>query len=270
MDSFKIPVLAGINDIPLPPNYNGNGKSCNGAYYIDKFNSLIDYISLLDIDTKLLQAELFTNVPDVFLSLGETFLGANDSLEFTYTLNNEDNNPTGYIFGGTNKDTLQAISPLLAPNDVYEFYPNEFAPFPNSSEVPLKYYFQIKGQNEVGLSFETDYFTLSWGGNAYIGFSENPNLESPFSLNELESSPVLWKGINKQDNLGQPQYFYLFIPIDSDFPDILSLIDVATHMPIPLKVLGEANGLKIYRTTVKTHGNWDAYINLAPEPCNEN
>lgn len=52
LDQYKIPVIEGINDSPEEPNYLGNGKGCNGAYFIDKFHGTIDeldgYFASLD------------------------------------------------------------------------------------------------------------------------------------------------------------------------------------------------------------------------------
>lgn len=42
LDQYKIEVIEGINDQPEPPNYQGNGKGCNGAYFIDKFHGALD------------------------------------------------------------------------------------------------------------------------------------------------------------------------------------------------------------------------------------
>lgn len=45
LSSYKIPIVLGVNDAPVPPNFNDNGLGCNGAYFIDKYNSLVDDIS---------------------------------------------------------------------------------------------------------------------------------------------------------------------------------------------------------------------------------
>jgi hypothetical protein len=38
----KIPIIAGINDTPLEPNFNNNGKGCNGSYFLAKFHLHVD------------------------------------------------------------------------------------------------------------------------------------------------------------------------------------------------------------------------------------
>jgi hypothetical protein len=44
LEQFKIPVVEGINDNPIPVNYLDNGKGCNGAYFIERFNGLVDSV----------------------------------------------------------------------------------------------------------------------------------------------------------------------------------------------------------------------------------
>jgi hypothetical protein len=39
---YKIPIVAGVNDAPVPPNFEDNGLGCNGAYFIEKFNGLVN------------------------------------------------------------------------------------------------------------------------------------------------------------------------------------------------------------------------------------
>jgi hypothetical protein len=43
--TYKIPIVVGINDTPVAPNYNGNGKGNNGAYFIDRFNDVCDSLN---------------------------------------------------------------------------------------------------------------------------------------------------------------------------------------------------------------------------------
>jgi hypothetical protein len=47
--SLRIPIIPGINDNPLEPNYQGNGKGCNGSYYISKYHDLLDSIEAVDL-----------------------------------------------------------------------------------------------------------------------------------------------------------------------------------------------------------------------------
>lgn len=45
LNDYKIEIIEGINDVPEPPNYEDNGKGCNGAYFIDKFHGALDSLS---------------------------------------------------------------------------------------------------------------------------------------------------------------------------------------------------------------------------------
>lgn len=62
--NFKIPVIPGINDTPLAPDAGGNGRGCNGSYYIDKYHGLIDELVQRelnhDVRTSNFTAEAFT------------------------------------------------------------------------------------------------------------------------------------------------------------------------------------------------------------------
>jgi hypothetical protein len=44
LQQHKIPVVTGINDAPVPPNFEENGLGCNGAYFIEKFHDALDDI----------------------------------------------------------------------------------------------------------------------------------------------------------------------------------------------------------------------------------
>jgi hypothetical protein len=44
LEPYKIEIYEGINDIPIAPNINNNGKGCNGAYIIHKFHGALDAI----------------------------------------------------------------------------------------------------------------------------------------------------------------------------------------------------------------------------------
>lgn len=45
VEQLKIPIIEGINDYPLEPNYNNNNRGPNGSYFTARFNSLVDALS---------------------------------------------------------------------------------------------------------------------------------------------------------------------------------------------------------------------------------
>ena len=42
LNDYKLEIVAGINDDPIPPNHLNNGLGSNGAYVVKKINDLID------------------------------------------------------------------------------------------------------------------------------------------------------------------------------------------------------------------------------------
>lgn len=44
LSNYKIPIVPGINDDPKPPNFEDNGRGCNGSYFIDKYHGLVEFL----------------------------------------------------------------------------------------------------------------------------------------------------------------------------------------------------------------------------------
>ena len=57
LSTYSVPIVSGINDVSIPPNYNNNGRGCNGAYLLAQYNALIqaleDYLNSLEIPTSM-------------------------------------------------------------------------------------------------------------------------------------------------------------------------------------------------------------------------
>lgn len=49
LEQYKIPIVEGINDRPLPPNFNNNKRGPNGSYLTEKYNNFVDAVSNLKI-----------------------------------------------------------------------------------------------------------------------------------------------------------------------------------------------------------------------------
>lgn len=250
MEEYKIQVIKGINDIPLPPNYNGNGQSCNGAYYIKKFNDIVDYISWIEPNISL-NVEISSNFPlKNYIELEKDFLEWNESLEISYSID-RDIGSTGYIYGGFDKNHLEIISPPISSNDVYEYYPNEFSIIPNNLDHPGTFYIEIRGQIETGVHFiSSNRIELTWGEKNYFGLSLEDDLTDPELLESVSSSIAPCDGLYIENSDNNPKYLYLFL--NPDYKEFSAIIDTRTRLNIPLIDMGDY----IYRTAVKTFGNW--------------
>lgn len=55
LSQARIPIEVNINDLPLPPNFENNGKGCNGSYFISRFHTSLSLVenALNEIGVKL-------------------------------------------------------------------------------------------------------------------------------------------------------------------------------------------------------------------------
>jgi len=270
MEEYKIPVITGINDIPLPPNYNGNGKSCNGAYYIEKFNNLVDLLSVALQYSNPLEAvlthNLLNNTP-FLIEIGEDFLGENESLELTYVLNISLFNPTAMVYGGEDLEDLAPLSPLFAPGDIWEYVPTQYSILPNSSQVKKTWYLRFQGQNEKDLEFISNFIEIRWVPMGYIGQSADADLQVNYldNLSPLNTYLQAPEEFNKAAS-DDPEYVYILWPVNSteEFPTLSGTVDGDNLFPIPLVSMGQKAITKanyewtydVYRTSLPTNGEY--------------
>lgn len=270
MEEYKIPVIVGINDIPLPPNYNGNGKSCNGAFYIQRFNDLVDLLDVaLEYNNPLIST-LEHNLPEIspFLrEIGTEFLSPNESLELLYTLSNTSFNPTAMVYAGEDKTELAAISPPYTPGDIWEYYPTPYSILPNVSQVKETWYLRFQGQNEKGLGFTSDFVEIKWVPMGYVGQSTNDNLQDNYLdglgdvASYLKSPGEFIKSLSST-----PEYVYILWPVGNseEFPTITGVVDGDNLFPISLVNMGEKTVSKpthnwvynVYRTSLPTNSSY--------------
>ena len=115
LDLYKIPVIEGINDSPVPPNFEENGLGCNGAYFIDKFHEALDSIETYLADTNnyyaLYPEKVIPFVPEdpEVLTYGIYSLTTTD---FACTLTTDSNLGSGYTLDITIPSGL-ALEPGL-------------------------------------------------------------------------------------------------------------------------------------------------------------
>lgn len=44
LNLYRIPVVPGVNDEPIEPDFENNNRGCNGAYFIQKYHGLLSYL----------------------------------------------------------------------------------------------------------------------------------------------------------------------------------------------------------------------------------
>jgi hypothetical protein len=84
----RIPIIPGVNDTPIEPNFEGNGRGCNGSYFIEKYHTLLDSIEGVTIPTVV--ETIYTEYSTDFTAAADTVHGVNTVSEaVTATLPSE-------------------------------------------------------------------------------------------------------------------------------------------------------------------------------------
>lgn len=255
IEDYKIKVISGINDVPLEPNYSGNGKGCNGAFYVERHNKLVDMLFLIkeSLGINLITADINYNLSDerFLLEIGTPFLAPDESLELTYEIKeNLDFNkyvPIARVYFGTDSENLSPASLPISQNDIWEYFATEYSTIPNIEYSVKTYYFKIQGNIDDILDFKTQSISLKWIPKAIFGVSTQDNIIDPYdsNLNIIDNSLGIPNSIIKPAASSQ-EYLYLFIPRNiSEYPENLDLKNKQNDLSIPLTILAEDNLLTI-------------------------
>lgn len=208
IEQYKIPILEGINDYPLPPNYNNNNRGPNGSYFTYKFNDLIDALSDEDYTVSFsLRGYEEINV----LEVGVPIMIDSTNLVFNYVLNKIDYISSVDIYADNVKINTESLD--IIENGTYSV-------LISSSSDPLIY-----RQDESSLVWKlvvtlftgekiTKEILFSWKFKTIVGYSKysnildfndsrllvsnDSNIEKPTILNKSPSEDFL--------------YTYIFLP----------------------------------------------------------
>lgn len=151
---MKIPIILGINDNPLPPNYLNNGRGANGSFISKSINILYDLFEAQNVLKSHLQVT--HNLPDV-IEVGEPL----PSVLFTWSLPNNLDIYCKFFHG----DSLQSLSPITGEK------------FKQGSVFELEYPDYINAPN-VYLHPKTRVYVLRF----YLEGFEQPLFERQFSI----------------------------------------------------------------------------------------
>lgn len=208
-NEFKIPVISGINDIPIPPNFNGNGKGNNGAYYVDRHNKLVDLFSTVYNDVASVRVENFRvngNFDSLNLKLRENI---SNPLEFTFDIINPNSafSVEADLYYGIN--TTENLS--LAAANIQSGY--TYSPLVSSYEQNTTIYWKIILNLDGIFKVESEPITIKWKSPIVAGSSilndVTNNINSEFFL---LTETLEFNSIFTFPEFPQSRYIYLFSP----------------------------------------------------------
>lgn len=180
MQNLKIPVVPGINDNPIPPNFNNNRLGCNGSYVVQKHNLLVDVLNMLNVEPPEFA---IANLP-THLDLGEPLTTLSVPLTFYFELEGA---YAKYFHG----DSATSLEPLIGtswePGSLYDHYYSDIPNQPNTYVVPHTRVFArriYEANSGYYLRAMTATLQVSWKPKVVIGSSA---LSTVTSLSQLST-----------------------------------------------------------------------------------
>lgn len=235
-ESFKIPVVSGINDAPLPPNFLGNGKGCNGSYYVEKFNALVDYVTryweratITNFVMSVSQQDRRLLVGQRLIDLGQDGLPA-PSLDFSYGLQGVP--PESFrarVYTGTDIENLEPFSGYIEPGETFSFFPPSYNQEPNTYIQPTSRFWQIVGEVDETFPVKSEILSATWSLPVIVGKCERSsgvtNIDLDFTT--LHTAPEIGFYVDI-DFVESDKYLWVFSPTRLDgilLDDILVLTE---------------------------------------------
>lgn len=271
---LKIPVVASVNDNPIPPNFNNNRRGCNGSYVVDKHNKLVDVINAT---SQLSSPDInfsIANLP-TYLELGEPLTTLSNPLVFNYSYGAPD---VSLYANYTHGDSIQTLVPLtgagikIPQNNLYEYVYTDTLNQPNTYVVPHTRVFGInlyELSTEYPLPHLTKYLEVRWLPKVVIGQSSADDLTDFANL-----TSILYEDFNLPvaplDILNTAEYTYVFLPrntsgqscydgLQSIIADKLGFIDVTPYSSILTLTSSLGLGVEITYDVYKLPANSEAY-----------
>lgn len=258
INEYKIPVVSGINDSPIPPNFGGNGKGCNGSFYVERLNKLAD---LLITYRELPTIENFTinNTKSIEVEIGYSI---SVPLVFNYEIVSpvETFQVESDLYYGLDKVNINLTAQNISTNHshipVYSRY---------TEETTL--YWVIRSLVDDIFTIQSEFLTTSWKKPYIVGGSVNTYISNNLDASFSQIDKKLDKdGSFEIGDLQTLKYIYLFSPIE-----ITGIKIVGSNMEIPLVKYTNTvvytglptssyPGYFLYRTTEKTVGNFSFEI----------
>lgn len=258
IDEYKIPVISGINDAPIPPNFNGNGKGSNGAYYVERLNKLADLFTNYSDLPSISNFYVNESYKEIDIEVGSDI---QTPLVFTYDIQSSNPNFTikSDLYYGFSKEVLNIASQNIQSGLNY-------VPSPKRYNDKTTVYWVIKTTIDNVFNIESDYIITNWkkpiifGSSIYASISSN--IDGAFTL----SSKVLVPNeILTIEEFTENRYVYLFSPVKIAG---LKIFDNGIKIPVietenSTVFIGTSisfNDYYLYRTIVPTRGNFSFEI----------
>lgn len=274
-DTFKIPVVSGINDAPLPPNFQGNGKGCNGAYYVEKFNTLVDFVSRYWERARISAFNINLSLPQRRKLVGERLVDMAQEglpvsgLEFSYEVEGIDpSRVSARIYTGTDVENLEPFTPYLAPEQTHTYFAPDFNQPPNSYNQPTTIFWQVVGEVDEMFSVKSEIISATWALPVIIGLCERGTgvVNSDNDFTTLYTAPELEFFVDI-DPIDPDQYLYVFSPTQLEGILLDDVLVSTTETQGSAMVFLESTGANasypywIYRTS--TQGIGGVRVSLA-------
>jgi hypothetical protein len=260
LDEFKIPVISGINDIPIPPNFNGNGKGNNGAYYVDKHNKLVDLLSFLDTGGRDSIENFQINEQSKALDL---YVGDNNSslLEFTFNivgLNSTSSVVVNLYSGINNSEDLFLVASNIQSGYTYNLITSSY-------EAETKIYWRVVLIIDGTTTINSEFVVTNLKRPIIAGSSTLNSLTSNTDLNFSSLTPT-WEidTIFQVPEFLENRYIYLFSPVKIKGIRIsTSSIEVPTQENSNISISSGGSllqGYYLYRSFFSTRGDFSFEI----------
>lgn len=258
INDYKIAIFPGLNDSPIPPDFRGNGKGCNGSFYVEKINKLADLlITYIDLPT-LENLSIDGSLDPVFVEVGYNI---EEPINFSFIINNPNNfEVESDLYYG-----LDEINLNLTLQDLTTSFEHKAAVSKYKEETTT--YWTILSKVDKIFTIQSNFLEISWRKPYILGKSTADtvltNTDSSFNL--------ISKSLNKEDTfivdlLEENNFLYLFTPVDISG---IRLIDGGTVIPTEKSTditiytglpPNSYEGYYLHRTVDATTGNFSFEI----------
>jgi hypothetical protein len=267
LSRFKIPVLEGINDSPLQPNFNDNGRGSNGSYFVEKHNALIDALLYGQPSFVSFAAAESMGSPPYRYEVGSSIYLSPTPLVFNYELLNSDGvKRLEFYYGETLVETR--LGPFSSSGSFSYEIENQLDP-PNYFDEPTTVEFSILGINGYDDPF-TASLSLTWAQRVVVGFSSAPDVETfydnRFAAINDQSKNYRVGSITKEVSV-DTLYLYIFLPIgETGYEPYTQMVINGVNAGFntteaEIERFGVTNNYLVYRSMYPTKGGY--VLNLA-------
>lgn len=203
LNDYKLEVVAGINDAPIPPNYLNNGLGSNGAYVVQKINDLIDALQYTAPTLTLT-----STVSAQTIEVGAALLNPGTQVTLSYSATNSQNLASARFYAdGTqiNNNNYNPGAPLVYSLSSYTVEPNIYL-------SPKTYTWQARGIDLDSTQIISNSIAVNWAYRTYVGWSTSNSVTDYTNLTSIINTLSRPNAVTKPDT-GSEAYLYIFLPV---------------------------------------------------------